>query len=255
MEVEGNNDIWRLDAARGALERFTTDAANEFNARLLAGWDARCLFEDGDLVERPSSEVPSPSVSSVALPTTARAWRPSAWSPDGRFLLYERRIGLDRPVGAPGRSSRRAHPRSPEPSLPRPTASSRPTARWIAYTSDESGKTRGVRRSRFPGPAAKHADLHRGRGHGRAGAATVASSIYIALDERLMAVPLETSDGGDVAPGVGAGRAVRRRRGPLRCRPTRASSTWCAEDGQRFLLNAIAEQQAPPITVILNWQP
>jgi hypothetical protein len=77
---------------------------------------------------------------------------------------------------------------------------------------------------------------------------------YIALDERLMAVPISPSrDGQSVEPGD-----------PIPLFPTRVGGAVeslarqqyiVSDDGQRFLMNTIVDQATRPLTVILNWNP
>jgi hypothetical protein len=77
---------------------------------------------------------------------------------------------------------------------------------------------------------------------------------YIALDNRLMAVPIrlasnaQTIDAGAPVPlfTTHIGGAI-----PIPFKQQYDVSP----DGQRFLMNAIIEEAASPITVILNWHP
>jgi hypothetical protein len=74
---------------------------------------------------------------------------------------------------------------------------------------------------------------------------------YISLDEQLVAVPLQLQAGA-LLPGTPAplfrmrvGGAQPRNSGP---------QYVVSPDGQRFLINSLAEEVAAPITVILNWK-
>ena len=77
---------------------------------------------------------------------------------------------------------------------------------------------------------------------------------YIALDDRLMAVPMrlasesQTVDAGAPVPLFltdvgGALQGIDRQQ------------YMVSPDGQRFLMNTVVEEAASPITVILNWKP
>jgi hypothetical protein len=80
---------------------------------------------------------------------------------------------------------------------------------------------------------------------------------YLALDGRLMAVPLRRgSQRNAITPGqpvplfdANVGPVV-----PLQSGHTEA---WTiSRDGQRFLMNTVVERASvPPITIILNWRP
>ena len=78
---------------------------------------------------------------------------------------------------------------------------------------------------------------------------------YLALDGRLMAVPLRASDHGELEPDT-----------PVPLFPTRVGQVVplqsgyhqtydVSPDGERFLMNTIVEASpTPPIGVILNWR-
>jgi hypothetical protein len=73
---------------------------------------------------------------------------------------------------------------------------------------------------------------------------------YIALDNRLMAVPIQLASNGQA---VEAGAPV-----PLfGLRGSLSPDTWymVSSTGQRFLISTVAEEATSPITVILNWKP
>ena len=77
---------------------------------------------------------------------------------------------------------------------------------------------------------------------------------YIALDSRLMAVPIKFSSKDEA---IEAGAPV-----PLFAAHVGGalqSNSWqqyiVSADGQRFLVNTLTEEAASPITVMLNWKP
>ena len=186
MHVEGNNDIWRLDAARGALERFTTDAASEFNPVFSPDGTRIAFSRDGDLVERTIRGGAESERVLRRASDDGKGMTPQAWSPDGRFLLYDRGFDLwVLPVDPPGEPIPFARTEFAEVA---PEFS--PDGRWIAYTSDESGRPE-VYVSPFRDPAAKTQISTGGGGMARWGG-DGRELFYIALDERMMAVPLES---------------------------------------------------------------
>ena len=76
---------------------------------------------------------------------------------------------------------------------------------------------------------------------------------YIALDGRLMAVPIRV---GSTAQTIEAGSPV-----PLFATRVGGALSYpenqqydVSPDGQRFLINTIIEEAPSPITVILNWK-
>jgi len=127
-----------------------------------------------------------------------------------------------------------------------------PDGRWIAFESNESGRVE-IYVQPFPGPGPKTLISTSGgaqarwRSDGR-------ELFYIALDERLMAVPIRLpSSGGEV---VDVGRPAplfTTRVGGAVQAPLPAQYVVGAS-GERFLMNTVvAQTDTSPITVILNW--
>jgi Tol biopolymer transport system component len=173
---------------------------------------------------------------------------PQSWSPDGRFIAY---VTIDPKFGS---SDIWILPlfgdRTPTPFLQTQFSERHarisPDGRWMAYSSNESGKP-GVYVTRFPDGSGKWTVSTSGgnypvwRRDGR-------ELFYRASDGTLMAVP--------VAPGADfeAGAPIplfkpRAVEGPL------GVGTFydVALDG-RFLINIFVERTSPPATVVLNWR-
>ncbi len=145
-------DIWIYDVARGALTRLTS--AGGVNENPVWTPDGRHVafgtravgiqWAPGDGSGRPELLLPSQAF-----------LHPDSWTPDGEMLLYD--------SGASGHIWTLPTPRSGGESKPRPfletafteiDAQVSPDGRWVAYTSDESGKNRVYARP-FPGPGGK----------------------------------------------------------------------------------------------------
>jgi Tol biopolymer transport system component/tRNA A-37 threonylcarbamoyl transferase component Bud32 len=117
-----------------------------------------------------------------------------------------------------------------------------PDGRFLAYDSDESGRSE-VYVVALPGPGGKWqvsaagGSLPRWRGDGK-------EIFYISLDNKMMAVPLETT------PGFHAGAPL-----PLFAVHPGAGTVYdVAADGKRFLVNSLpADQGSPPLSLIVNW--
>ena len=75
---------------------------------------------------------------------------------------------------------------------------------------------------------------------------------YIGLDGRLMAVPVHVISEGQMMEAFSPLPLFNARIGPP-VQPNSRQQYMVAPDGQRFLLNALAEENAPPITLVLNW--
>jgi Tol biopolymer transport system component len=180
---------------------------------------------------------------------------PSDWSPDRRFVLFETitipKFAFDIwSIAVDG-------DRKPFPVVAT-TANERqgqfsPDGQWLAYQSDETGRFE-IYVQRFPGPGGKRPISTNGgaqvrwRRDGR-------ELFYIAMDGRLMAVPIRfAADGQAVDVGTPAPLFATQVGGTVR--GLDRQQYVVSPDGQRFLMSVIAEDpNPPPLEVILNWQP
>jgi dipeptidyl aminopeptidase/acylaminoacyl peptidase len=127
-----------------------------------------------------------------------------------------------------------------------------PDGKWIAYQSNESGRFE-IYIQPFPGPGRREQASTNGgaqvrwRRDGK-------ELFYIALDGRLMAVPIQARSN-DQAFEVGT---------PVPLFATRVGGAVqfdrqqyvVSQDGHRFLMNTVIDEPAAsPIVVILNWKP
>jgi Tol biopolymer transport system component len=169
------------------------------------------------------------------------------WSPDGRYLIFsinQPRTGLDFWVLSLSETD------SPRPLLE--TAGNErqarisPDGRWLAYASDESGMWE-VYVQELPGLGSKRA-LSIGGGAGPMWAQNGRELFYLSTDKRLMSVEFGAS-----------GPRTPTRPVPL-FSPPLSGDVWDARnyyvvsrDGERFLFNAVEENEDIPITVMVNW--
>jgi Tol biopolymer transport system component len=176
------------------------------------------------------------------------------WSRDGTIVLAQRRDALRNSSILDGS----AHAGPAPTSLVDTEAEEReaqfsPNERWFAYSSTESGISQIYVRP-FPGPGTTvMISVHGGaqprwRADGK-------ELFFIALDGRLMAVPI-TLPAGDGSPEAGTPRGlfVTKIGGALQ--PASKAQYLASDDGSRFLMNTILDRPAAsPITLILNWKP
>jgi dipeptidyl aminopeptidase/acylaminoacyl peptidase len=261
-EVDENRDIWLLETSRGVLRRLTFHPGIDRSATWFPD-GSRIVFtanrEDaGDLYERPLGGGADEKV----LVSTPEAKQAADFSPDGRFLLFrsqDLKTGYDIWAVA---VDPRASARSELADVHKPFVVARtnsderdpqfsPDGRWIAYESDESGRFE-IYVQPFPGSGPKW-PVSKGGGAQVRWPRNGKELFYIALDSRLMAVPIRldatrrTVMPGDPVPlfTTTVGDAVTVRRQQYIVSP----------DGQRFLMNTIRDQAtASPITVVHNWQ-
>jgi eukaryotic-like serine/threonine-protein kinase len=245
--VSGNWDIWLMDA-RGALIRFTSDAALDDNPVWSA--DGRQVFFQStrngaapDLYVRSAVDgSPEQLVLKSGLPKLL-----SDVSADGHVLLYTM---LTATLTSEIWSLRLDGDRTPRPFVQTPfntdAGQFSPDGRWVAYQSNESGRNE-IYVQPFPGPG-ERIQVSFGGGQqvrwGRRGA----ELFYVGGDQRLSAVPV--SFAANRTPSIGASRPLFRMASPGT--PARPQYVVSA-DGQRFLVN---NQSADPLSikVILNWK-
>ncbi|HET9193147.1 MAG TPA: protein kinase [Vicinamibacterales bacterium] len=150
-----SGDLWTIDFARGAMTKFTFDAAND-GAGLWSLDGARILFRSNrrsgvyDIYQKMVSGV----VPETPVITSAEASFPEDVSPDGRYLVYR--------VFNRGTSNDLwLHPIAggkPEPLVQSPANDVagvvHPGGQWIAYQSNESGRPE-IYLLSFPVPATR----------------------------------------------------------------------------------------------------
>jgi serine/threonine protein kinase len=244
--VAGNIDVWLMDIARGILRRFTSDPAREYET----AWSpdgSRIAFSSDrngvlDLYEKAVDRAGAESLL-LESPEHKNIYD---WSLDGRYILYtsqSAKTGEDLWV-LPLEGDRKPLAVA-QTTFQEVNARFSPDGRWIAYATNESGRTE-IHVQPFPGPGAKlqisttGGNLPEWRRDGR-------EIFYFGPGNRLMAVPVMLSPNGTT---LEAGP-------PVVLFAMRPGSEFAASpDGQRFLINTVPEDAAtPPITVVLNWKP
>ncbi|MBA3440285.1 MAG: PD40 domain-containing protein, partial [Pyrinomonadaceae bacterium] len=180
------------------------------------------------------------------LPQSADRKFPTDWSRDGRYILYRQIDPQTRydiwalPVFGERKPFAFLHTEANEAA-----AVLSPDGRWLAYSSDESGRYEVYVQS-FPGGGTKR-QISIGGGIGPHWHGDGKELYYHAPDGKLMAVPV--TSGASLAVGA-----------PVALFEFRASGNVImpyysvTRDGQRFLLSTIVETEAAaPLTVVINW--
>jgi Tol biopolymer transport system component len=246
-----------LDVARGAYTRLTDNVADD----VVPVWSpdgARIVFSSNrkgteDLYRKSAFAGGSEEL----LLATAHQKAATDWSSDGRFVLFESRdpkSGFDiwaLPLDESGK------PGKPSPVVQtifdEQKAQFSPDGNWIAYQSDESGRHE-IYIGPFPGPRNKWPVSTNGGSQVR-WRRDMKELFYIALDGRLMAVPIRVASNA-TPPEVGTPVALFAP--PLGGAVQRADfrhQYMVSSDGQRFLVATATEGVNSPITIILNWKP
>jgi Tol biopolymer transport system component len=250
--VDGDANIWLLDLDRETPVLFTTVSQADI-APLWSPLGDRIVFSSlrngrpFDLYEQPVAGGEARRLLQTNLPKQA-----TDWSRDGRYLLVRNIApdGTDTDISALDLEGDRTPFDLVRTRFEERDAKFSPDGEWIAYQSNDSGRFEiYVQPFRAAGPR-KRVSTNGGtaaqwRADGR-------ELFYLAPDSRLLAVPVAPSDDG--ALNVGAATALFTARvGSVEggfLNPVIPSS-----DGQRFLVDAVVEEQVPPIVVILNWKP
>ena len=244
-DATGQN-IWLLDLARGAGERFTFEPAPH-SAPVWSPDGGRLAYNLAGAVLRQKA-----TGGQGKEETVLQAALPSDWSRDARFLLYatlDSRTKYDLwalPLTGGDRSPI---------SIARTEFNERqgqfsPDTRWVAYVSDESGRPEvyvqpfppsSIGSNKFP-ISQSGGDQPRWRRDGK-------ELFYFSLDGKLMAVDVTSS------PAFHAGIPKHLFSPPLYYGDESAPYVFrwdVAADGHRFLIDTIASA-SDPVTVVLNW--
>ena len=250
----GNRDVWYIEVTRGITARLTTHVANDW----YPVWspDGRQLLfasdRDGGAEFVPYLKTSMDPGSSESRHARLQA-EPRDWSADGRWIAYIGSMGRDLFVGP-------AAGGEPFPFLVTAAWETNPrfspNTRWIAYTSDESGRGEVYVRPFSGEPAPPTGKLQVSNNGG--GYAVWGSSgreiVYMSGDGSVFAVDTRNLGKTQTLPTpvrlFQACPATQPQGLPLRGEPIAPS--FDTLDGQRFLVNCLLE---PPgrFTVLMNW--
>jgi Tol biopolymer transport system component len=248
--VQGNTDVWLIDAARGVTSRFTFDAAADAGP-VWSPDGSRIVFSSdrkgsADLYQKASSGAGSEEL----LLESSLAKYPQDWSPDGRFLLYlqiDPKTGYDLWV-LPLFGERKPFP-FVNSSFDEADGQFSPDGRWVVYMSNESGRYE-VYVQPFPGPGGKW-QVSTGGGIEPRWRRDGKELFYIAPDGKLMAAPIQSA-GQTLEAGTPAALFQTRIVGGGLANGKQQYAV--APDGQRFLINiTVDESTTSPITIVTNW--
>jgi eukaryotic-like serine/threonine-protein kinase len=257
--VAGNTDVWLLDTIRDTLSRFTTHPGNDIfplwssDGSLIVYGSQRRGRVGADLYEQSatgSQEKELLAAASVGLTNVLL----DDWSPDGRFILF-------RDVSPKGGYDLWALPVKPlgkpfpvvQTQFEEGGAQFSRDGNSIAYQSDESGRSE-IYVQPFPAPGARTPISTTGGTQAR-WSRDGKELFYIALDGRLMAVPMRVSSDGTVPAATTPVPLFQTRiLGGLPGQGSYRQQYMVARDG-RFLMHSVVQEDTSPIIVILNWKP
>jgi serine/threonine protein kinase len=257
--TNGNNDIWRIDLARGVRNQFTSDPAPDTfpvwspkGDRIAFTSNRKSAVYDlyQGLADKPGSE--------ELLLATSENKIATDWSADGRYLLY-RNFNQDSgydiwalPLDGNGKRNGEPLPIVRTPADERDGQFS-PDGKWIAYQSNDTGAYE-VYVQPFPGPGPQY-QVSKGGGAQARWNWNGKELFYVAPDGKLMSVSMRLDSSGlHVEAGVPVPLFLTTMRGPEVQSPNRQQYA-VASDGQRFLMRSEAiSPNTLPLTLILNWK-
>jgi Tol biopolymer transport system component len=245
-----SGDLAMFEFGRGASSRFTFDPGEEMSP-IWTPDGARVVFASDQkgnikLFQKPASGAAGEEL----LLDTPRNAFPDSVSPDGKYLIYELDGGPEKkfdlwmlPLFGD---------RTPQPYLSTSFVESHaafsPDGRWVAYTSDESGRTEVFVQS-FPASGGKWQVSIAG-GDQPMWSSDGKELYYIAPDRNLMSVainPGTTFDAGKPA-------VLFQTHVPVTGLTDDRNNYLPSSDGQRFLVNHLVDEgNTQPIVVVLNW--
>jgi dipeptidyl aminopeptidase/acylaminoacyl peptidase len=259
VAVERNdpNDLWLLETGRDVAARFTFDPSSN-NYAIWSPDGQQLIFRSNrsgvnDLYRKAASGV---AAEELLLQSPANKYH-TDWSADGRYLVYgqEAAGGFDLWVlPLEGGGDAVVKPGKPfaflQSNFNEDHAQFSPDGRWLAYTSNESGRYEVYVQS-FPKAGGKY-QVSTGGGIAPRWRRDGRELYYIAPDAKLMAVAIRgesTLEAGQ--PAALFQTNIHEAGGYVTSDKQQYDVT---ADGQRFLINTPEEGSASaPLTVVLNW--
>jgi serine/threonine protein kinase/Tol biopolymer transport system component len=239
----GGSNLWLYEVARGLKTPFTFGAA-QTRGQVWSPDGGTIFFTSNrkghfDLYRKASSGAGSEELLVESnLDKTA-----TSISPDGRFLLYH---AVDPKTKADLWVLPLDGGQKPfaflQGEFNEVNAQFSPDGRWVAYQSDESGRSE-IYVTPFPSPSGKRQISTSG---GRWPKWRGKEVFYLTLDNKLMVS--EVNVNGETVE-IGSARSL------FEIRPGGPGNIYdVSADGQRFLVNMAVEQQiTAPLTLVLNW--
>jgi dipeptidyl aminopeptidase/acylaminoacyl peptidase len=172
---------------------------------------------------------------------------PGDWSRDGQTIVYETiGQGTSRDIWALSLSGEKERRPIIQGEFPESQPKLSPNSRWMAYTSNESGRWE-IYVQAFPGPGGKWQVSNRG-GTEPAWREDGKELYYLSLDRQLMAVEVGTE--GDFEVGV----PVPLFTAPISANIFTRNRYVSTGDGQKFLfVSPMESASVPATTVVVNW--
>jgi eukaryotic-like serine/threonine-protein kinase len=243
------HDLWLYDLSGENATRFTFDPASDFNPVWAPDRRRIVWASTREGVSNLYQKAASLAGEETLLLKSDHPNIPTDWSRDGRFIIYRQddpKTKVDvwvLPVTGSGEAKPFPVVRT-EASEAAGTLS--PDGRWLAYTSDVSGRFEVYVQS-FPGGGSKR-QVSTGGGSGPRWRRDGRELFYYAGDGKLMVTPVEGGESFEVGAGVSL---FDFRAGTIQ---NMFAPYAVTADGQRFLINTVVDTEPnAPLTVVTNW--
>ena len=241
---EPAGSIWIYDLARGVKARYTF--SNNDRAPIWSPDDKQIVFMRTQASSANLFVIDSASAGTEhSLYSSSTLKFPSSWSPDGRTLFY-----TETPVGFGVSQLPLQSDAKPQEFLPKvlttSSATFSPDGRWVAYVSQESGRSE-VFVTQFPGPKGKWQISTNGGSEPiwrRDGKALFYWGSDHAFTEAQLAIQGEQFQVTALHPLFRASMPVV---------PAGSPTYDVSADGQRFIVNVTPSVEEQPLTLITNW--
>ncbi len=255
----GNPDVWLLDVRRDRVSKFTLDPSTEIypiwspdGSRIVFGSNRRGR-QGLELYQKSTATNDRDEL--LATLDGLTTVMPDDWSPDGSFIIFrglgDMKSSFDLwalPLTARGKPFVVV-----QTDFEERDAQFSPNGKWIAYHSDDTGQFE-VYVQPFMRPGTR-TPISNGGGAQVRWSRDGTELFYVALDGRLMAVPIRSSsDGRTLDAGAPVPLFVTRIIGGLPGQGNHRQQYVVSLDGQRFLVHSVVGEETSPITVILNWR-
>ena len=236
----GTSDVWAVDLARGTRTRLTSDPADDFEPRWSPDGERVLFTSDREgFYDLYSVAAGGAGATETHLKSGLDKWS-ADWSADGQTILYlefDPRTKYDiwtLPLAQGGKPAQFL--RTPFPEY---DARFSRDGRWIAYTSDESGRPEVYLQSFPPSGFKRQASTAGGRAprFSRSGN----ELFYLSFEGKLMAVDVRV-----LGPKLETGE-------PKALFEVRRSALELSTDDTRLLAVVPVETEPAPVTVVLNW--
>jgi len=247
----GGYDVWIMDLIRGTLSRSTSNPASDVGAVWNPDSSAYAFTSNRSGNTDLYVKTLGGSAEEKLLLHNDNYKKLNDWSSDGRYILYQEIVATTNSDlwVLPMFGDRKPFPYL-QSTFSESSAQFSPDVKWIAYSSDETGRFEIYVQS-FPISTGTKRQVSTAGGDQVIWRRDQKELFYLAADGKLMAVPLSFANGFE--PGVPVALFQTNFSYNTGSNGERQQYSVTA-DGQRFLLSNLAKQSSEtPINLILNW--